>query len=91
MKKIFIIISLWAFLVLQGCAAVKTAEKARLEKELAKLDKELAIVSRKLANRDCLAKAAADVVAKEEGKNRELREKRLLIEKALQKVRELAT
>ncbi len=28
MKKIFIIISLWAFLVLQGCAAVKTAERS---------------------------------------------------------------
>jgi len=78
------------FVLLEGAIDV-VAEKTRLEKELAKLDKELAIVSRKLANRDFLAKAAAAVVAKEEEKNRELREKRQLLEKALQKVRELAS
>jgi len=47
-------------------------------------------VQRKLANSDFRAKAAAAVVAKEEEKDRELREKHLLLEKALKKVRELA-
>ncbi|HOF06172.1 MAG TPA: valine--tRNA ligase, partial [Syntrophales bacterium] len=78
------------FVLLEGAIDV-AAEQARLDKELVKLDKELAVVSRKLANRDFLAKAAAAVVAKEEEKNRELRDKRQLLEKALQKVRELVS
>jgi len=77
------------FVLLEGAIDV-AAEQARLEKELAKLDKELAIVQRKLANSDFRAKAAAAVVAKEEEKDRELREKRILLDKALKKVRELA-
>ncbi|MDI9569270.1 MAG: valine--tRNA ligase [Pseudomonadota bacterium] len=76
------------FVLLAGAIDV-VAEQARLEKELAKLDKELAFVQRKLANSDFRAKAAAAVVAKEEARDRELREKRLLLEKALKKVRGL--
>jgi len=81
--------NLQVFVLLEGAIDV-AAEKARLEKERAKLEKELAIVARKLANRDFLAKAAAAVVQKEEEKHKEIREKRLLIEKALKKLQELA-
>ncbi|MCK9196922.1 MAG: valine--tRNA ligase [Syntrophales bacterium] len=81
--------NLQVFVLLEGAIDV-AAEKARLEKEMAKLEKELAIVARKLANRDFLAKAAAAVVQKEEEKHKEIREKRLLIEKALKKLQELA-
>jgi valyl-tRNA synthetase len=82
--------NLQVFVLLEGAIDV-TAEKARLEKEMAKLDKELAIVARKLANRDFLAKAAAAVVQKEEEKYKEIRDKHILIEKALKKVQELAS
>jgi valyl-tRNA synthetase len=81
--------NLQVFVLLEGAIDV-AAEQTRLEKELAKLEKELAIVARKLANRDFLAKAAAAVVQNEEDKHKEIREKHLLIEKALKKVRELA-
>ncbi|MEI6314511.1 MAG: class I tRNA ligase family protein, partial [Syntrophus sp. (in: bacteria)] len=77
------------FVLLEGAIDV-AAEKARLEKDRAKLEKELDIVARKLANRDFLAKAAAAVVQKEEEKHKEIREKHLLIEKALRKIQELA-
>jgi valyl-tRNA synthetase len=52
------------------------AELARLEKEEAKLAKDLEIVGRKLANEDFVAKAPAEVVAKERDKAQVLSEKK---------------
>ncbi|MFW6357200.1 MAG: hypothetical protein ACOC0K_00565, partial [bacterium] len=51
------------------------AELARLDKELAKVTKEFEIVNRKLANEDFVAKAPAEVVAKERHKAEALTEK----------------
>ena len=78
------------FVLLEGTAGINiAAEKARLEKEIAKVTGELALVSKKLANRDFLAKAAEVVVKKEEGKFRELRDKHVMLEAAIVKVREM--
>ena len=78
------------FVLLEGTAGINiAAEKARLEKEIAKVTGELALVSKKLANRDFLAKAAEAVVRKEEGKFRELRDKHVMLEAAIVKVREM--
>ena len=76
------------FVLLEGAIDV-ASEKARLEKELAKLEKDLAIVSRKLTNSDFRAKAAEAVVRKEEEKYREITDKQAVIQKALDKIREL--
>ncbi len=76
------------FVLLEGAIDV-ASEKARLEKELAKVAKDLAGVSKKLANSDFLAKAAPEIVSKEEDKHRALKEKQAVIEKALNKVMEL--
>jgi valyl-tRNA synthetase len=76
------------FVLLEGAIDV-ASEKARLEKELAKVAKDLAGVSKKLANSDFLAKAAPEIVSKEEDKHRGLTEKQVVIEKALKKVLEL--
>ncbi|MCG6537528.1 MAG: class I tRNA ligase family protein, partial [Syntrophales bacterium LBB04] len=77
------------FVLLEGTIDV-ASEKARLEKELAKVEKDLAIVSRKLTNSDFLAKAAEAIVRKEEEKHREFMEKKTTIDRALQKVLEIA-
>lgn len=47
-------------------------EKARLAKELKKVEKDFAGVSKKLGNQKFLAKAPAEIIAKEEGKHAEL-------------------
>ncbi len=52
------------------------AELARLDKEINKLDKELGVVNKKLANEGFVAKAPADVVAKEKEKAETLGDKR---------------
>ncbi|MDD2220048.1 MAG: valine--tRNA ligase, partial [Desulfoplanes sp.] len=56
------------------------AELARLDKELIKLAKEHDRVTKKLANKSFLAKAPAEVVAKEEAKAREFGEKKEKLE-----------
>jgi len=70
------------YLFLAGVIDV-AAEQNRLQKEIVRIDKELAVVSRKLANPEFLAKAAESVVEKEQGKARELEEKRTALDKAL--------
>jgi valyl-tRNA synthetase len=65
-------------------------EKARLQKEIAKVEKELAQVERKLANPEFLAKAAEEVVRKEQAKARELGEKRAALAAACARLALLA-
>ena len=61
-------------------------EKARLEKEMGKVGKDLEQSSRKLANHDFRAKAAPEVIAKEEGKLKSFQEKFTALETALKKL-----
>lgn len=61
-------------------------EKARLEKEIAKAGKDLEQSSRKLANHDFRAKAAPEVIAKEEAKLKSFQEKFAALETALKKL-----
>ncbi len=64
-------------------------EKGRLAKEMAKVEKDLAVVEKKLANPDFLAKAAAEVVSREQDKLRDFEEKRSALAAALRKLDEL--
>ena len=66
-------------------------EAKRLEKEIGKLTNELNTVSKKLANKDFLNKAPAQVVDKVKEKNKILVEKQQKLQKNLLKVRELLT
>jgi len=64
-----------------------SAEKARLDKELAKISKDLEQSSRKLANQDFMAKAAADIIQKEEEKLKDAKQKYATLEGALKKLK----
>ncbi|MGO0123108.1 valine--tRNA ligase [Desulfothermobacter acidiphilus] len=70
------------YLPLEGLIDVEK-ERARLQKELRELEEELARVESKLANPSFLAKAPAEVVAKEQSKKEELQKTRLGLEKLL--------
>ncbi|MEA2108627.1 MAG: valine--tRNA ligase [Pseudomonadota bacterium] len=65
-------------------------ETTRLNKELAKAQKELAQVEKKLANEKFLAKAPAEVVAKEKAKQEELASKAAKVTDSLEKIMQLA-
>ncbi|MBN2231981.1 MAG: valine--tRNA ligase [Deltaproteobacteria bacterium] len=65
-------------------------ETARLEKEIAKAGKELQQVEGKLGNTGFLARAPAEVVAKERGKQAELQGKLDTFRESLEKLRRLA-
>jgi valyl-tRNA synthetase len=65
-------------------------EIRRLEKEIAKTAKEVAGVARKLGNEDFLAKAPAEVVAKNRERHDALIEKREKLEATLGRLREMA-
>jgi len=80
--------SLRIFVLLEGVIDIG-AERARLQKELAKVNRDLEGVAKKLANRDFLARAAAAVVQKEEGKHRELTDKHQALEAALKRFADL--
>jgi valyl-tRNA synthetase len=77
------------FVPLAGLVDI-AGEKARLEKEIAKVSKDLEQSSRKLSNRDFRAKAAPEVIAKEEAKLREFQEKFTALEGALKKLKDIA-
>jgi valyl-tRNA synthetase len=62
-------------------------EIERLEKELAKLAQELSSVGRKLHNRDFLAKAPAEVVARVRAQQQELADKQQKIQSTLEKIK----
>jgi valyl-tRNA synthetase len=64
-------------------------EKSRLAKEFARVEKDLAVVGKKLGNPDFIAKAAAEVVEKEQEKKRDFEEKRSALAAALKKINEL--
>jgi valyl-tRNA synthetase len=64
-----------------------SGEKARLEKELGKISKDLEQSSKKLANRDFLAKAAPEIIQKEEEKLKDSQKKYATLENALKKLK----
>ncbi len=70
------------YLPLRGLIDVEK-ETARLNKEMDSLNKELARISGKLANPGFVAKAPADVIEKEQAKQREYEEKRVAITERL--------
>lgn len=70
------------YLPLKGLIDVEK-ETARLNKEMATLDKELARVSGKLSNAGFVAKAPAEVIAKEKEKQKGFEEKRIAINERL--------
>jgi valyl-tRNA synthetase len=76
------------FVPLAGIVDI-AGEKARLDKELAKVEKDLLQCSKKLANRDFCAKAAADIIQKEEEKFKGFQERHAVLENALKKLKEI--
>ena len=76
------------FVPLAGIVDI-AGEKARLDKELAKLEKDLLQCSKKLTNRDFCAKAAADIILKEEEKFKAFQERHAALGNALKKLKEI--
>ncbi len=76
------------FVFLEGVVDI-SAEKHRLQKEMGKISKDIKLVSNKLANQDFLAKAAPEVVEKEELKFKGLRDKLDILEKLYHKFEEI--
>ncbi|MFP6663893.1 MAG: valine--tRNA ligase [Deltaproteobacteria bacterium] len=76
------------FVPLAGLIDVE-AERSRLEKTRGKLAKELGRIEKKLGNESFLARAPAEVVAKEHGKLEELRAEQGLLESALERLAEV--
>ena len=74
------------FVPLAGTVDI-AGEKARLEKELGKISKDLEQSSKKLANRDFLAKAAPEIIQKEEEKLKDAQKKFATLENALKKLK----
>jgi valyl-tRNA synthetase len=81
--------SIRVFVLLEGMMDV-AGELARLEKEMARVTKDLTFVSKKLANRDFMAKASKTVIEKEEEKFRAVKEKHVVLDAALKKLREMS-
>ena len=77
------------FVPLAGIVDI-AAEKTRLGKELAKVEKDLQQCSKKLANRDFMERAAANIIKKEEEKLKEFQEHHVALEKALIKLSEIS-
>jgi valyl-tRNA synthetase len=65
------------------------AERSRLAREIERTAKDLDGVSRKLENDDFIARAPADIVAKERAKAAELEGKRQLLARGLERLSEL--
>jgi valyl-tRNA synthetase len=61
-------------------------ERARLSKEVGKIEDELARVQKKLANRDFMAKAKAEVIQKEKDKAVQFEEKIRTLRSSLEKI-----
>ena len=76
------------FVPLAGIVDI-AGEKARLDKELAKVEKDLLQCSKKLSNRDFCAKAAADIISKEEEKFKGFQERHAALENAQKKLKEI--
>src|SRR5690606_23803088 len=65
------------------------AERQRLEREIERVAKELAPVTRKLENQDFLARAPEEIVEKERAKASELTAKQELLQRGLERLREV--
>jgi len=76
------------FVPLAGIVDI-AGEKARLDKELAKVEKDLQQCSKKLSNRDFCAKAAADIIQKEEEKFKGFQERHAALENAQKKLKDI--
>jgi valyl-tRNA synthetase len=81
--------SIRVFVLLEGMMDV-AGELARLEKEMGRVTKDIAFISKKLANRDFMAKASKTVIEKEEEKFRAVKEKHVVLDAALKKLREMS-
>ena len=77
------------FVPLAGIVDI-SGEKVRLEKELGKITKDLEQCSKKLANRDFRAKAAPEIIQKEEEKLKDFQKKFTTLENALKKLKSMA-
>ncbi|MCX5848894.1 MAG: valine--tRNA ligase [Deltaproteobacteria bacterium] len=77
------------FVKLAGVVDI-AGEKTRLVKELAKISKDLEQSSKKLANHDFRAKAAPEIIQKEEDKLKDCREKFAALENALKKLKDIS-
>lgn len=77
------------FVPLAGAVDI-SGEKARLEKELGKVSKDLEQCSKKLANRDFCAKAAPEIIQKEQEKLKDFQKKFNTLEGALKKLKGLS-
>ncbi len=80
--------SIKVYVFLEGMIDI-AAEIARLEKEMNKVTRDLGIVSKKLANQDFRKKASETVIQKEILKSKELKEKGIILENALNKLHQL--
>ncbi|MCX5854392.1 MAG: class I tRNA ligase family protein, partial [Deltaproteobacteria bacterium] len=81
--------SIRVFVLLEGMMDV-AGELARLEKEMGRVTKDITFISKKLANRDFMAKASKTVIEKEEEKFRAVKEKHVVLDAALKKLREMS-
>jgi valyl-tRNA synthetase len=80
--------SMRVYVLLEGVVDF-AGERKRLEREMAKVDKDLAVISKKLANQDFLVKASKAIVAKEEEKFRDVREKHSVLAAALKRLQKM--
>ena len=80
--------SIKVYVFLEGMIDI-AAEIARLEKEMNKVTRDLGIVSKKLANQDFRKKASETVIQKEILKSKELKEKGIILENALNRLHQL--
>jgi len=73
---------------LRGLVDVEEEEK-RLLKEIGKVDKDIEFLEKKLTNPSFVERAPADIVAKEQEKLAEFRDKKRVLEDSLVKIRKL--
>jgi valyl-tRNA synthetase len=62
-------------------------EEKRLFKEIGKIDKDIDFLAKKLENPSFVERAPAEVVAKEQDKLTEFRNKKQVLEESLEKIR----
>ncbi len=65
------------------------AERERLERQIERVGRDLSVVERKLGNEDFVRRAPEEIVAKERAKVAELGEKRELLRRGLERLREV--
>jgi valyl-tRNA synthetase len=80
--------SLRVFVPLAGIVDI-AGEKARLQKEITKVQKDMEQSSRKLANRDFMEKAAAEIIGKEQEKLKGFQDRHAALESAFNKLKDI--